>query len=286
MSRRRTFLRRRFLALVALAAVAVLAFTVIATAGILGALDKRGARVEHITINSKAVGRRLGVSVVVPKDASPQDRRGLLVFLHGRGEDENTFLVTQLFSALGRLGHRAPIIAFPYGGDHSYWHDRAGGAWGRYVTREVIPAVAGRFPASAGRVAIGGVSMGGFGAYDLARLNPRRFCAVGGHSPALWESAGASAPGAFDSPADFARHDVIGAARRRPRPFETQPVWLDAGSRDPFRPGHTAFARALRVAGAPFRQASWPGGHDQAYWNSHWSAYLRFYATALSACRP
>jgi S-formylglutathione hydrolase FrmB len=287
LSRRRPFLHRWFAALVAIGAFGVLAWSVLATTGILAAADRRGARVEHITIKSKAVGRPLGVSVVVPEVTLPraQDQRGLLVFLHGRGEDERTFLVTQMFSALGRLGRRAPIVAFPYGGDHSYWHDRAGGAWGRYVTGEVIPAVASRFGANANRVAIGGVSMGGFGVYDLARLHPGRFCAVGGHSPALWESAGLTAAGAFDNAADFARHDVIAAARARPRPFKTQPVWLDAGSRDPFRPGHAAFARALRSARAGLTRVTWPGGHDQAYWDSHWNTYLRFYATALRACR-
>jgi S-formylglutathione hydrolase FrmB len=262
----------------------LVAGALLAGTGVVGAVDRHGARVEHITIESKAVGRRLGVSVVVPRGASPQDRRGLLVFLHGRGENENTFLVAEMFGALAGLGRRAPIIAFPYGGNHSYWHDRAGGAWGRYVTREVIPAVAGRFPANT-RLAIGGISMGGFGAYDLARLNPRRFCAVGGHSPALWASAGQSAPGAFDNAADFARHDVIAAARARPQPFKTQPVWLDAGSADPFRPGDAAFARALRAARARLTRTTWRGGHDQAYWNSHWNAYLRFYASALGKCR-
>jgi S-formylglutathione hydrolase FrmB len=49
--------------------------------------------------------------------------------------------------------------------------------------------------------------VGGFGAYDLARLNPGRFCAVGGHSPALWRSGGETAPGAVDDAEDFARHD-------------------------------------------------------------------------------
>jgi S-formylglutathione hydrolase FrmB len=276
---------RRFVALVALGTFGVLAWTVLATTSILGGVDKRGARVEHITIKSKAVGRRLGVSVVVPKAASPPGPRALLVFLHGRSEDEDTFLVTEMFSALARLGRRAPIVVFPYGGDHSYWHDRADGAWGRYVTGEVIPAIVSRFRANANRVAIGGISMGGFGAYDLARLHPGRFCAVGGHSPALWESSGLTAAGAFDNAGDFARHDLIAAARARPRPFKTQPVWLDAGSRDPFRPGQGAFARALRSARAPLAQRTWPGDHDQDYWNSHWNAYLRFYATALSACR-
>ena len=70
-----------------------------------------------------------------------------------------------------------------------------------------------RLHADPRRVAIGGISMGGFGAYDLARLRPQRFCAVGGHSAALWLRGGDSAAGAFDDAADFARHDVVALAR-------------------------------------------------------------------------
>jgi S-formylglutathione hydrolase FrmB len=126
--------------------------------------------------------------------------------------------------------------------------------------------------------------MGGFGAFDLARLHPGRFCAVGGHSPALWESAGQTAGGAFDDAADFARHDVLAAARSAPAPFTSEPIWLDAGDADPFRTGDEAFVSALRVAGAPLTERTWSGGHEGSYWNSHWAAYLRFYVRALRAC--
>jgi S-formylglutathione hydrolase FrmB len=76
------------------------------------------------------------------------------------------------------------VVAFPDGAEDKYWHDRDSGAWGTYVLDEVIPQVAERLHTD-DRVAIGGISMGGFGAYDLAQQSPRRFCAVGGHSPAL-----------------------------------------------------------------------------------------------------
>jgi S-formylglutathione hydrolase FrmB len=268
--------------IVALAAFAVLSW--VAAGAVTGGVDRRGARVEHFEIDSKAVGKRLPVSVVIPSGAPAAGKRPLLVFLHGRGEHQNAFVNRDLFEAIAGLGSRAPIIAFPYGGDHSYWHDRAGGRWGAYVIREVIPGVVRRFGARADRVAIGGISMGGFGAYDLARTHPGRFCAVGGHSPALWEGAGLTAPGAFDNGGDFARHDVIRSARAHAGPFKTQPVWLDAGTRDPFRPGDTAFVAALRSARAPLTERTWPGGHDQRYRNSHWNAYLRFYANALNGC--
>src|SRR5262249_38572658 len=130
-----------------------------------------------------------------------------------------------MFAALARLGPRAPDVVFPYGGDDSYWHDRSDGAWGRYVVNEVIGQAVRRLGADPHRVAIGGISMGGFGALNLARLDPARFCAVGGHSAALWVSGGDSAPGAFDDASDFARNNVIGAARAG-NPYRGMPVWI------------------------------------------------------------
>lgn len=244
-------------------------------------IDRRGAQVATLEIDSKAVGQRLPTTVVIPANR-PAGRRPLLVFLHGRSNDNKSSLNQAFFSALAGVGADAPLVAFPYGGDHSYWHDRADGDWGRYVTREVIPEVVKRFGADPRRVAIGGISMGGFGAYDIARLNPGRFCAVGGHSPALWSTGGETAAGAFDSANDFAHHDVIGAARANPHLYGKTPLWVDAGASDPFQPGVKALRAALgsRVSA----HTTWPGGHEGDYWNAHWPSYARFYAHALANC--
>jgi S-formylglutathione hydrolase FrmB len=228
----------------------------------------------RISIDSLAVGRSLPVSVVVPEGA-PERRRALVVFLHGRGADEKSSLNDAMYEALAAEGPDAPVMAFPYGGDHGYWHDRSGARWGRYVMREVIPRVVHEAKVDPRRIAIGGISMGGFGALDLARLHPRRFCGVGAHSPALWQTGGETAPGAFDDAEDFARHDVVGKGRG----LRTQRVWVDAGRSDPFLPGVRAFTAATGV-----RPHMWPGGHDGAYWNDHWDEYVAFYARALKSC--
>jgi S-formylglutathione hydrolase FrmB len=253
----------------------VAAFVVEQTVGV----DRHGATVSTLTIESRAVGRKLPTTVVIPA-AHPDGRRPLLVFLHGRSGDDRSELDDAFFSALADLGSRAPMVAFPYGG-HSYWHDRADGRWGSYVVREVIPEVVEQFGADGRRVAIGGISMGGFGAYDIARLNPGRFCAVAGHSPALWRTGGETAPGAFDNGEDFARHDVIAAARANPSAFGRGRLWLDAGDEDPFRPGDDAMTAAL---GSRVSAHTWPGGHEDDYWNAHWPDYARFYARALARC--
>jgi poly(3-hydroxybutyrate) depolymerase len=260
------------------AALAILVFAASAC-GDASAGGQRGARVIALSVDSKAVGRKLPMRIVVPAGAEAGPERPLVVFLHGRSGNARSELGEPLFRALAALGRRAPVVAFPDGGDHSYWHDRRGGDWGRYVVDEVIPAVGHRVRVDTARVAIGGISMGGFGAFDLARLHPHRFCAAGGHSPALWQSAGETAPGAFDDAADFGRHDVIRAARAGR--FSGLRLWLDAGSGDPFRPGDRAFAAATGL-----RLRTWTGGHDGAYWNRHLRDYLRFYARVLARCTP
>jgi S-formylglutathione hydrolase FrmB len=277
-----TVWRRRLLAIVALVVVGLVAWRLVHDA--LGP-DTAGASIEHFTIDSKAVGRSLPVAVVLPPDTGNTGRSPMLVFLHGRGGNDDSEQVDEFFSALAKLGARAPIVAFPYGGDHSYWHNRADGNWAEYVVDEVIPQVAHRFDGNPNRVAVGGISMGGFGAFDLALHFPGRFCAVGGHSPALWQTGAETAPGAFDDAEDFDRNNVIGAAASNPAPFASQPVWIDAGAQDPFQPGDQAFADELKADGADATiKLDRPGGHDGDYWNSHWTEYLRFYATALANC--
>jgi len=248
-------------------------------------VDEHGARVVHVKVHSQAVGRDLSISVILPARTKPRGERPLLVFLHGRGGSEETFIGNEaVFEGLAKLGRKAPIVAFPDGDDHSYWHDRAEGDWGRYVMREVIPTVERRFGTDPHRVAIGGISMGGFGAYDLALLHPNRFCAAGGHSPALWFEADETAPGAFDSAADFERNDVVGMVRGNNDAFENMRVWNDYGDADPFRVYDEGFVGYLRADGADLSAHTGSGGHDGAYWTRHWPAYLRFYANSLASC--
>jgi S-formylglutathione hydrolase FrmB len=253
-------------------AVVVAGVAVVLVAALRG-VNTRGARVIHFTIDSSLVHQTLTEAAVTPAGGSGAGR-SLLVFLHGKGENEDSNLSGQFFAALAQLGSRAPDVVFPDGGEDSYWHDREDGAWGSYVMDEVIPRAVRLLGVDPRRVAIGGLSMGGFGAYDLAHLHPGRFCAVGGDSPALWLSGGESAAGAFDSASDFARNNIIQAAAGSPNPYPGARLWIDVGSEDPFRSADTTFARILRSKGLDVEFHVWPGGHEPAYWNSHWGSYL------------
>jgi enterochelin esterase-like enzyme len=241
--------------------------------------DTRGARVVRFTVDSRLLDRQLEQVGIV----AGAGRRPLLVLLHGRSMPPDGLLSDRLFKALAGLEKNAPNIVFANGGDHSYFHDRDDGAWGTYILREVIPAAARGLGADPARVAVGGVSMGGFGALDLARLAPSRFCAVGGHSAALWDTGGDTPSGAFDNADDFSRHNVIGSAKSGAL-FGRGPVWLDVGTDDPFRRTDTELAKVLRARGTAVDLHVWDGGHNTKYWNGHMAAYLRFYAEALADC--
>jgi S-formylglutathione hydrolase FrmB len=245
-----------------------------------GSAAAHGAEIVRYSVRSRFVHRTLPQVAAIPRGAA-DDKRPLLVFLHGRGADgEESNANGEFFHALDALGDRAPAVVFPNGGESSYFHKRSGGDWARYVLDEVIPRAIERLHADPRRVAIGGISMGGFGAYSIARLAPQRFCAVGGHSAALWLRGGDSAPGAFDDAADFGRNDVIAIARSRGRgAWGRAQLWLDGGTEDPFRSGGEALAAALHI-----RMRHWPGAHDGDYWREHFGSYLRFYAGALAAC--
>jgi S-formylglutathione hydrolase FrmB len=187
------------------------------------------------------------------------------VLLHGYGAGPSQFLSQPFFDTLTALGPHAPEVLLLDGGHDSYWHDRDDGAWGSMVLKEAIPAGVARTHAR--RVAIGGISMGGYGALLLGS-RARRFCAVGAQSPALWLSAGDTAPGAFDDAQDYERNDVF---KLRP----PHPLWIDLGASDPFRQATLAYARE---AGVPAHVK--PGGHDTALWDAFMPKFLRFFARA------
>jgi S-formylglutathione hydrolase FrmB len=226
----------------------------------------------HFALRSGEVGRTLEETAVVPRGAGPG--RPLLVLLHWRGGRADSLLSNELFAGLARLGARAPVLLIPNDSGGSFFHDRRDGRWASYVVREAIPAAVRRFHADPSRVAIGGTSMGGFGALDIVRLWPGRFCAVGGHSPAIFTSPATTMAGSFDGPADFARHDLLSLTPS----YGRTPVWIDVGTEDRFRAADVRLARELGVT-----PHVWPGEHGSRYWRDHMADYLRFYADACSA---
>jgi S-formylglutathione hydrolase FrmB len=249
------------------------------------ATNTHGVQRKHLKIHSAALGRTMPIDVLLPKDYDESKHSPILVVMHGRGATPGNLSSKAAINAEAAAGPSAPIVALPYGGVASYWHNRADGKWGTYVTRDVVNAVANKYGGDRKRVALAGISMGGYGAFNLASKHPGRYCAVAGMSPALWQTGGETAAGAFDSAEDFANNDVIATARNNPSAYSDTKLWLEAGDEDPFQPGDKAMIAALRQSGADLKTKSSPGGHTNQYWIAHYPAFIKFSARALASCK-
>jgi len=203
----------------------------------------------------------------------------VLLLLHGRGGDAATAFrvhgMGEFLSDAVRRGVRPFAVASVDGGDHSYWHPRRSGEDPQtMVVDELLPVLAER-GLRTDRVALGGWSMGGYGALLLAqRLGRGRVASVTVDSAAVWERWEDSAPGAFDDRADFDSHDVLAGASR----LAGIPVRVTCGTSDPFLPGARALLRRVPWA----ERDLGPGGHDEAWWRQVAPAQLAFAGRALA----
>ena len=169
---------------------------------------------------------------------------------------------------------------FPNGGDHSYFHARRSGDWARYVLDEVIPRAVARFGADPDRVAIGGISMGGFGAFDIARQRP----AGSARSAATRRRSGSRAARPRRARSTTPRTSPATTSSASPgRAAASRGATLACGS-TAAPPTRSGAADERLAAALHIRMRHWAGGHDGNYWQSHYKRYLRFYADALAGC--
>src|SRR5712692_1569472 len=159
------------------------------------------SRTEFFLFQSKALARPMHYLVYEPAgyDSSPDRRYPVLYMLHGIGGgfsgtigNETEWPGYGLLAAADRLianGQIEPLLIVLPEGDQSYWMDAANGGpkYGAYVTDDLVDEIDGRFRTMPDRQqrAIGGLSMGGFGAIALAMLRPDEFGIAGAHSPSL-----------------------------------------------------------------------------------------------------
>jgi S-formylglutathione hydrolase FrmB len=210
--------------------------------------------------------------------------------LHGINGNYNEWVLCGLISTADELirdGKIPPmIIALPQG-DRGYYINQANGGprWADYITEEVVPMMDSSYRTLASRDsrAIGGDSMGGHGALQLAMNHPDLFSVVGAHSPALRRQS-ETFP-FFGDAAYFAKWDPISLAKAGTGSSSLR-IWIDTGTGDPWRNRATELHQLLLAQGVAHTWHVLPGRHDPSYWQAHVGDYLGFYAAALGAGSP
>jgi enterochelin esterase-like enzyme len=169
----------------------------------------------------------------------------------------------------------------PDGGGRTYFANWDNGPrYSDYIARDVVGEIDLHYrtlPHPASR-AIGGLSMGGLAALQIAMRNPDVFGIVGAHSPSirldpepeLW----------FLSGENFFGHDPIWLARNSPA-VDHLAYWLDVGAEDWWRPNIEELYAALASAGLRVNWHIFSGTHEAEYWIDHVPDYLRFYTDNL-----
>ncbi|HXL89050.1 MAG TPA: alpha/beta hydrolase-fold protein [Streptosporangiaceae bacterium] len=216
----------------------------------------------------------------------PGHARGLPVVLalHGAGGDA-AGEVGLGYSQYLAAGAEAFAVVAVDGGGATYWHPRADGDDPQgMLIYEVLPRLQQQ-GYRVGRVGLSGQSMGGYGALLLAaRLGPAGVAAVAVSSAAIFGSyadAITANPGSFDSPADFAAHNVRSADEVAV--LRRIPVRIDCGSDDPFAPQDTLLRASLR--GPNLAGAISGGCHDARFFQRYLPAQLSYLGQHLQGAR-
>ena len=234
--------------------------------------DAPGTRQRESYRSQISGGSRTYSLYLPPCYRAGQARYPLLMLLHGSDADDSQWerlgFLDALDAAIQSNAAPAMIALMPFGdaiaNDNSFdavSYDR--------LLLELLEMATQRYRVGE-RVGIGGISRGGFWAYQLGLRFPDIFAAVGGHSPF------------FDPAHVAAQHNPLHLARQFDAGSGTR-FWLDRGSRDYAADGVDRMHLALRQRDIEHTYRVFPAGeHDEGSWKRHIGDYLDFYAAALS----
>ena len=145
---------------------------------------------------SPVLGRDIKFTVYLPDGYKPGSTTAypVIYLLHGAGGDENEWrtkggAVESLDGLIKRGQIRPSVVVMPTAGPASWWADGVADKAGTAIMKDLLPYVESRYRVQTERSgrAIGGLSMGGYGALNLSLRNPEQFCGAAIISPAIYD---------------------------------------------------------------------------------------------------
>jgi len=247
-----------------------------------------GGYLKDSAFYSDALGRTMPYGIYLPPtyDSDPTRPYPVAYMLHGAGGHYSEWVAYGLPESAEDLiwnGEVQPMIIVMPQGDQSYFVNHVGtdeARWGDYIAFDLVAHIDATYrtiPQPSSR-AIGGLSMGGFGALQLAFTHPEIFGVVGAHSPALHTIA--QIPDLIDTADEDEEFDPLELAKTLD-PTHAPKVWVDAGSEDEWAERDLLLGQTLDARGIPHQVQLSPGQHTAEYWTGHAKDYVRFYARAL-----
>lgn len=243
------------------------------------------------TINyfSRALEKASSFNVVFPDNPPLKQPWATFYLLHGLSDDHTIWMRR---TSIERYVQGWPlVVVMPDGGRGFYTNAAEGMAYENDLLKDVLGLVERTFPVKRERSgrAIGGLSMGGYGAVKLGLKHHETFGSVNSHSgavgmlrqeamktkplsPEFMRIFGEDPQGGDEDP--FALVERIDHGR-------IPPLRLDCGLDDVLLPQNRAFHKHLESLHIPHEYQEFPGGHNWAYWDQHVQEALAFHVKQL-----
>lgn len=232
---------------------------------------------------SRTLSKQVGSLVILPDAGKPPFP--VFYLLHGLSDDHTIWLRRtriEVYAAKYPM-----VVVMPDGFRGFYTDNEEGPAYGQYMAEELPAFIERNFPVASRRTArcIGGLSMGGYGAFRQALARPDLYVSATSHSGALL--AGSEKPKnpefkrIFGARPHGSIHDLIALARRARKSGPLPRLRLDCGTEDFLLDHNRAFHRELTAMKIPHEYQEFPGSHEWGYWNAHVQEALAFHARAM-----
>lgn len=266
--------------------------------------------IRSLSFKSMALGRQLQFSLYLPPgyDADDDVRKYPTIYLlHGHGGTDVSWLdqggLRETADRLIAEGKLPPsIIVMPFA-QTGWYVDSSGpegtGRWQTAILDDLITYIDAKYPTitdGAAR-AIGGLSMGGYGALRFALMEPDEFAAAASLSGALFADVKSATdfpafqiglfgrsfgktfdPVTFNAASPWRSLDDDGEA-----PEETPALYMNWGDQDIpiLAAGNAKFVDALKAARIPVTFSVSPGGHNWKLWGPQTPSMLAFLGARL-----
>lgn len=245
------------------------------------------------TINyfSKSLQKASSFNVVFPDDPAIPRPWAVFYLLHGLSDDHTIWMRR---TSVERYVAGLPLVVVMPDGGRGWYSNAVSPPGLKYeddLIKDVVGLVDRTFPVKAERSgrAIGGLSMGGYGAVKLGLKHHEMFASVNSHSGALGFAhrsedksrelspefrslVGPNPKGGDNDP--FALAERIDHGR-------VPALRIDCGASDFLIEENRAFHKHLEALHLPHEYEEFPGGHDWAYWDKHVQEAIAFHVRNL-----
>jgi S-formylglutathione hydrolase FrmB len=246
----------------------------------------------RINYHSRSLQKASSVSIVFPDDPAISRPWSTFYLLHGLSDDDTIWMRR---TSIERYVEGLPlVVVMPDGGRGWYTSASVGFAYEDDLIKDVVGLVDRTFPVRAERAgrAIGGLSMGGYGAVKLGLKHHGLFASVNSHSGAVgimqddWSKNPNLKDLAFELERIFGKsprggpEDPFGIIERMDHGV-IPALRIDCGKDDFLIEQNRSFHRKLESMKVSHEYAEFPGEHNWSYWDLHVQEAIAFHVRNL-----